>query len=527
MVSMVIVAQGLGQSWLGSRVIARAAESFNRNRFELMKTKTPVAGPGDSAGPKVSDSGCSDPRRGLPSVGRLLVEAQAVGLVEEYGREQVTVQAQQLLAALRSDPGLTARSSEPSEVQRALGVALAAAARPLSRVINATGVFLHTNLGRAPLPEGVISSLGPLLDAGCDLEVDLQSGKRGDRNHRVNDALCALTGASAAVVVNNNAAALVLALKTLAAGKEVIVSRGELVEIGGSFRIPDILSGAGSLLVEVGTTNRTRAADYEAAINAQTGLLLKVYPSNYRIRGFTEEAPIEALVALSRKHAIPLLVDEGSGLLRSRPEAVFRGHASIDELLTAGCDLVCGSGDKVLGGAQAGLLLGSEELVSRCRRNPLYRALRPSRLVLIALGAVLELHQRNKPLPLDGLFVDEADHKARLGRLVDRFRSRLQSESASISIVPGTATVGGGSAPDREIPGLVLAVRGSQSLADALRTGAVPVVGRMHAGQLILDLRTVAPGDDSTVLEALLESLEALAVQRRSTESVATSESSE
>ena len=269
----------------------------------------------------------------------------------------------------------------------------------LGRVLNATGIFLHTNLGRAPLPREIAARLPVLLDAYCDLELDLDSGRRSERNRRAGLLLTTLTGAEAALVANNNAGALVLVLATLAKDREVVVSRGELVEIGGSFRVPDILRAAGARLVEVGTTNRTRIEDYEQAIGSETALLLKVHPSNYRISGFVASAGIEGLVALARSQELPLVVDEGSGLLRPHPAPQLQGHESVQELVSMGADLVCSSGDKLLGGPQAGLLVGREELVERCRRHPLYRALRPDRAAYASLEAVLRCHLADGPLP--------------------------------------------------------------------------------------------------------------------------------
>lgn len=459
--------------------------------------------------------GEADPRRALPSVARLIDAAENAGLVQTYGLELLTVQAQRLLEGLRSKPELVPPDVSLDVLTTELIAALEIArGEPIQRVINATGVFLHTNLGRAPLPALVLQNLAPLLDAGCDLEMDLATGKRGDRNDRVNALLCSLTTAEGALVVNNNAAALVLALATLAQGKQVIVSRGELVEIGGSFRIPDILQSAGAELVEVGTTNRTRIADYEQAIGEETAMLLKVYPSNYRIRGFTESVPIGELAELARSNSIPLLMDEGSGVLRAREEAVFDDHQSVASLLADGCDLVCGSGDKVLGGTQAGLLFGRADLIAQCRNHPLYRALRPSRLVLVALRAILDLQLRSQPLPIDRLFVAVGEHRKRLESVAglwpahrDFVASRTKGDLPRLRIVPGAAYVGGGSAPDRRIEGEVLALAVGQSVADALRRGSPSVMGRMRANHLLLDLRTVDQSDDEALLGSLARAL--------------------
>ncbi len=423
-------------------------------------------------------------------------------LMEVYGREAVTVQVRSELEALRRRVPEQPRAQDvealeasaqclPATIERELQSRLGG---DLRRVINATGVFLHTNLGRAPLPTDVASRLPAFLDASCDLEMDLESGKRANRNARVERLLCALVGAEAAVVVNNNAAALVLQLQCVARDREVVVSRGELVEIGGSFRIPDILETAGATLREVGTTNRTRVSDYEGAIGAATGALLKVHPSNYRIGGFVEEVSAADLVELGRKHAVPVLVDEGSGLLRSSDRPQLRDHASLAELVAAGVDAACGSGDKLVGGPQAGLIVGREEMIVRFKKHPLYRAMRPSRATLFTLEAVLRIHLAGGELPIDRLWL----HEEELRRRLEPLRADLGGE-----IVTADGYVGGGAAPEAPIPGLVLALEGSARLAEALRRGDPSVVGYIQGGQLLLDLRTVDPKDDTHVLQAV------------------------
>lgn len=368
----------------------------------------------------------------------------------------------------------------------------------LSRVLNATGIFLHTNLGRAPLPRGVAGRLPALLDAYCDLELDLDSGRRSERNRRAELLLTTLTGAEAALVANNNAGALVLVLATLARDREVVVSRGELVEIGGSFRVPDILRAAGARLVEVGTTNRTRIEDYEQAIGPETALLLKVHPSNYRISGFVASAEAAGLVTLARGHGLPLAIDEGSGLLRPHPAPQLQGDESVQELIALGADLVCSSGDKLLGGPQAGLLVGSKELIQRCHRHPLYRALRPDRAAYACLEAVLRCHLAEGPLPLNRLWVEGAVHRSRLEGLAPTFGAE---------IVEAEAFVGGGAAPERPISGEALALPGDSDLLYRLRLGDPPVVGYIREGRLILDLRTVDPDDDALLATAVTAAL--------------------
>jgi L-seryl-tRNA(Ser) seleniumtransferase len=453
---------------------------------------------------KSSDS--IDARRGLPSLDKLLSHPAVASLIPLYGRGSVRVQAQRAVEELRSrfaaDPPLSDGEREGAVAtlpERVAARVEALLGNPLRRALNATGIFLHTNLGRAPLPESVARSLPPLLDAYCDLEIDLATGKRGQRNRRAERLLTALTGAEAGLVVNNNAAALVIALAALAAGREVVVSRGELVEIGGSFRIPEIMAAAGARLVEVGATNRTRIADYEAAIGPQTALLLKVFPSNFRQIGFVAAVEPRRLAELAARAGVPVLVDEGSGLLRPHPAPQLAAHPSLAELIAQGCDLATGSGDKLLGGPQAGLLVGRAALIDRCRRHPLYRALRPDRMAIAALEGVLRLHLAEAPLPLDRLWPAGEAHRARL----ERGAAALGAE-----IVPAEAFLGGGSAPESPIPGEALALPGDDALLARLRQGDPPVVGYLRQDRLHLDLRTVAPEDDDLLIAAVRVALQ-------------------
>lgn len=447
----------------------------------------------------VTDS--SDLRRRLPAVDRLLAIPEIETLVALYGRELVRQQLRQELDLLRRQ--LVAESPELENdldslveglVERVVVGLHRGVGAEISRVLNATGIFLHTNLGRAPLPRHVADRLPALLNAYCDLELDLDTGRRGERNRRAELLLTSLTGAESALVANNNAGALVLVLATLAKDREVVVSRGELVEIGGSFRVPDILRAAGARLMEVGTTNRTRIEDYEAAIGPDTALLLKVHPSNYRISGFVASAGIADLTELASRHELPLTVDEGSGLLRPHPAPQFQGHESVQELVERGADLVCSSGDKLVGGPQAGLLVGRKELVERCHRNPLYRALRPDRAAYASLEAVLRQHLARCPLPLERLWVDREAHRPRLEEV---------ARTLGAEIVEAEAFVGGGAAPERPIAGEALALPGDPDLLQRLRHGDPPVVGYIREGRLILDLRTVDPEDDALLAAAV------------------------
>ena len=455
----------------------------------------------------MKSSNSLDARRDLPPLDRLLNHPAVANLIPLYGRGPVRVQARRAVEELRrrlaADPPPSGEERERAvaalpelvagRVEELLG-------NPLRRVLNATGIFLHTNLGRAPLPESVARSLPALLDAYCDLEIDLATGRRGQRNRRAERLLTALTGAEAGLVVNNNAAALVIALAALAKGREVVVSRGELVEIGGSFRIPEIMAAAGARLVEVGATNRTRIADYEGAVGAETALLLKVFPSNFRQSGFVASVAPEELARLGARAGVPVLVDEGSGLLRPHPAPQLAGHPSLGELIAAGCDLATGSGDKLLGGPQAGILVGRAALIERCRRHPLYRALRPDRMALAALEGVLRLHLAESPLPIDRLWPSREAHRARLERT---------AAALGAGIAPAEAFLGGGSAPEAPIPGEALTLPGDDALLARLRQGDPPVVGYLRQDLLHLDLRTVAPEDDDLLITAVQAALRA------------------
>jgi L-seryl-tRNA(Ser) seleniumtransferase len=375
--------------------------------------------------------------------------------------------------------------ADPGDLATRLRAELNAARTPsLRRVLNATGVIVHTNLGRAPLAAEALAQVVEAARGYSNLELDLREGSRGSRQDHVAALLRRLTGAEAALVVNNNAAALLLALAALAEGREVIVSRGELIEIGDGFRIPDVLTRSGARLVEVGTTNRTRARDYEKAARAETALLLRVHQSNFRLVGFTELPRLDELAAVARRHGVPLLDDLGSGVLAELP-----GEPSARESLAAGADLVCFSGDKLLGGPQAGIVVGSAELVEKLRRHPLQRAVRIDKLSLAALEGTLRVYlEAPERIPvLRMLHEDAGDVRARAERLA--------------SLVGGTVEetvgrVGGGALPLAELASFACAVE--ESLALPLRLGETPVVGIVRDGKLLLDCRTL---DDAEVDE--------------------------
>ena len=369
----------------------------------------------------------------------------------------------------------------------------------LSEVVNATGVILHTNLGRAPLPREALRAVVRAARTYSDLEVDRESGTRGRRTARAELLLTALTGAEDALVVNNNAAALLLAVAALARRREVLVSRGELIEIGGEFRLPEILAASGAKLVEVGTTNRTRLADFRRALSPRTGLVLAVHPSNYRLVGFVESPPVGELAALARGAGVPLLHDIGSGVL-DRWRRLPRDEPSAKESLRAGADLVCFSGDKLLGGPQAGVVLGRRDLVERLRRHPIARAVRVDKMTVAALEVVLRFHStdRREELPVwEKVNAPTSGLRARAATIAEALPRARVARSESV--------VGGGSLPGHSVPTAVVRLEDEHPdrLAARLRVGNPPVFCRVEPGAVLLDLRTVDEEDDRRLLRAV------------------------
>jgi L-seryl-tRNA(Ser) seleniumtransferase len=398
--------------------------------------------------------------------------------------------ARAVLARAREEIGA---GFDPGDLHERLERELAAARRPaLRRTLNATGVLVHTNLGRAPLPEPALDRLREVGRGYSNLEYDLSAGARGSRQDHVASLLRRLTGAEAALVVNNNAAAVLLALAALAEGREVIVSRGELIEIGDGFRIPDVLARSGARLVEVGTTNRTRASDYERAIGGDTAVVLRVHQSNFRVVGFTELPAVEELAGVARRHELPLVDDLGSGVLVDIPD-----EPSVRESLRAGADLVCFSGDKLLGGPQAGVVVGRAELVEQLRRHPLQRALRADKLTLAALegtlGLYLEPERALREVPvLRALFEPVETVQARAERL---------AELVDGSVEETVGRVGGGALPLTELPSFACAVE--LELMAGLRAAEPPVVGVVRDGRLLLDCRTLTDDEVDEVASAV------------------------
>ncbi len=432
-------------------------------------------------------------------------------LEARHGRAVVVRELRALVEDARARAGagdLSAAAQAAAELPARLAERLEKAGRPsLVPVINATGVVVHTNLGRSPLPPEAVAQVARVAAAYSNLEFDLGHGQRGQREVHAETRLRALVGTEAAVVVNNNAAAVLLAVNTFAEGREVIVSRSELVEIGGSFRIPDVLRKGGARLREVGTTNRTRVADYEAAVGPETGLVLKVHPSNFRIVGFTEAPSREELAAVAHAAGVPMVEDLGSGLIAPLPGLE---ETTVAESLRGGVDVVTFSGDKLLGGPQAGLVVGGAEPLGAMRSNPLYRALRVDKMTLAALDAVLALHESgHAAAALPALRMLSAPAEEVRARAV-ALAARLGTEDAELAftVVDGVSATGGGAAPTVEIPTALLRVSharlAAQRLAEELRAGEAPVVARVADGALVLDLRTVAPEDEEALGRALL-----------------------
>jgi L-seryl-tRNA(Ser) seleniumtransferase len=470
--------------------------------------------------------------RALPSVDALLRTPEALALRERLGPTRLTELARAVTDELRAellapdsrrhiDDGRTdapfagealSREALLAEVVRRLGAgAEREEARGLRRVVNATGVVLHTNLGRAPLSRAARERVSAEAAGYCSLEYDAETGRRGRRGGRAESMLAELTGAEEALVVNNCAAAALLVLTALARGGEALISRGELVEIGGDFRIPEVMTQSGATMVEVGTTNRTRLADYERALNERTRLVVRVHPSNYRVVGFTSAPALEELAGLAHAAGLPLYEDAGSGALLDLAPYGVEGEPVIRESIAAGADLVTFSGDKLLGSAQAGLIVGGGEWVGRLRRHPLYRALRADKLALAALEATLEAYRRGDALAkLPALRMiaatgEELEHRAR--DFAGRLRARPDTAAFKIEVVAGRSAVGGGSAPTSQPQTSLVALEHESLSADALdaapRRARPPVVARIVDGRVVFDLRTVTAEEEPELLEAL------------------------
>lgn len=460
----------------------------------------------------------------LPGVDRLL--QAAAPLVAKHGHHLVAAEARKLLEGLRAQAlaGELPRSAlAPSALAERLGSAIQERLAPrLRTVLNLTGTVIHTNLGRALLADAALAPLRALMSGPNNLEYDLASGGRGDRDSLVEDLLCELTGAEAATVVNNNAAAVLLSIAALARGREVIVSRGELVEIGGAFRMPDVMAAAGASLVEVGTTNRTHARDYENAIGPQTALLMKVHTSNYAVQGFTAAVDEAELAGIAQRHGLPLVSDLGAGSLIDLAAYGLPREPTPQEKLAAGCDAVSFSGDKLLGGPQAGLIVGRRAVIERIRKFPMKRALRMSKLPLAALEATLRLYLRPehlvRELPTLRLLTRPTSQIETLADALLPAVARTVAPRFSAERVALMGQIGSGSLPVERLPSAGLAIaplqkkgagRALDGLADALRALPLPVIGRIADDRLLLDLRCLE--DPTPFLAQLPQLQEALA----------------
>jgi L-seryl-tRNA(Ser) seleniumtransferase len=456
--------------------------------------------------------------RMLPSVDELLRREDLQSITTRNGRAETVAAARAVLDDLRvaiingslDEAGLAERiQTIPAELEHRLKQSLSYSLRPL---INATGVILHTNLGRAPLSRAVLDHLAEVASGYSNLEFNLATAERGERDVHIDRLFARLLNTPerqvSTIVVNNNAAAVLLSLNALAEGGEVIVSRGELVEIGGSFRIPDVMAKSGAVLREVGTTNRTRISDYEAAVTGETKLLLRVHRSNFQIVGFTEQPSLEELVALGRKHGIPVMEDLGSGDLFPLSEVGIHGEPTIHASVRAGVDVITCSGDKLLGGPQAGIISGTPDLVREIRSNPLFRALRVDKIFYAALEATLLAYLREDYDGIPALRMMRLTEEA-IGDRAEHLKRRLHISCPElhVEVVESRSVVGGGAAPAATLPTRVLAVSSSgmspDAIAEALRNWETPIIARVENDRVLLDLRTVAPEQESQIAAAL------------------------
>ena len=447
----------------------------------------------------------ADPRRSLPAVDALA--ARVLERAPELPASVATSQSRAELNRLRRHLDRDGEAPETPELVESviLSARLLMSPGPHA-VINATGVIVHTNLGRAPLSERAIEAVGRAAGGYSDLEYDLKRGRRGSRRVHVEDLLCELTGAEAALVVNNNAGAVYLCLGALAGGREVLVSRGEAVEIGGGFRIPDILGQSGAVLRDIGTTNRTRLADYEDAIGPNTAMLLRVHTSNFRVVGFTESVPLNELCDLGDRRSVPVMNDLGSGTLLATAEYGLGAEPTVQESVTAGAALTTFSGDKLLGGPQAGIIVGNRDLVDAVAGYPLTRALRSDKLCLAALQATLLAY-------IEGVATEEIPVWRMIAAPVEDIERRARSWAGALGsgfeteIVPAEATVGGGSLPGQVIPSVALRIISAEhspdELAARLRSATPPIVGKIESDALLLAPRTVLDREDAAVIEVL------------------------
>ncbi len=452
----------------------------------------------------------------LPQVDKILRDEQLVALEQTFRRDLLTQLVREELALIRESPNAQENCQSDSVAARVAAKARELLKPALKKVINATGVVLNTNLGRAPLSAEALSDLAKVAEGYCNLEIDLLSGKRGKRSLNIERLLTLLTDAESAIVVNNNAAAVLLCVSTFARNKGVIVSRGELIEIGGSFRLPDVIQAGGARLKEVGTTNRTRLEDYKQAVDGRSGMFLRCHRSNFEIRGFTHDVQLPELAALAAQTGLPLLEDLGSGALQ--PMTMI-GHSepTVKEVVLQGADLVSFSGDKLLGGPQAGFVVGKRELIAKLSKHPLYRAMRLDKLMLYLVERCLIAYL--SPNPQDHIPI-----LSMLSRSASDLQARARSAAATISdaqnlltclVVPTVATAGGGSLPGETLPSFGIQLSSKQvkaaKLQAALRMLDLPIIATIENDHVMLDFRTVNDSEDKLLIEGLLQVCKQLA----------------
>jgi L-seryl-tRNA(Ser) seleniumtransferase len=449
--------------------------------------------------------------RGIPSVERLLQSASALPLLQTYGRPLTLSAIRNTLANLRQQA--TSSNIIPNE-QDILALARKELAElthsTLTPVINASGVVLHTNLGRAPLSEAALQALQDVSMGYSTLEYDLAAGKRGSRASHAERLLCRLTGAEAALVVNNNAGAVLLALSALAYHKRVIISRSQLVEIGGGFRVPDVMKQSGAKLIEVGTTNRVHATDYIEALQEPAALILHAHHSNFRILGFTSEPELFALANIAHQREILLIDDLGSGALLDTARFGLAHEPMVQESLATGSDLVCFSGDKLLGGPQAGIIIGKANLIALLKRHPLARALRPDKLCLAALSATILHYLKDEAVRYIPIWQMIATPLEQLKERAENMQIHLQNVAYTSKVIEGFSTIGGGSLPEETLPTFLLALGVPQPdrFLARLRQTTPPIIARLENDQVVLDPRTILPGQESLLIDLLNKTLE-------------------
>lgn len=461
--------------------------------------------------------------RRLPNMTELLEKSEVTKLIDRFNKNMVNEALNQSLEELRQELLSKAKAKENIDVktrEQYASVVISKAIERLScspyslkRVVNATGVVLHTNLGRAPLPKQALQRINEVSQSYSNLEYNLDRGERGERYNHVRSLLCDITGSEDALVVNNNAAAVLLSLSALASGKEVVISRGQLVEIGGSFRIPDVMIQSGAKLVEIGTTNKTHLRDYERAINENTALILKVHTSNFKIMGFSTQVSHEELVSLGKKYELPVMEDLGSGVLLNLNSLQDFGEPTVSDSIKAGVDLVTFSGDKLLGGPQAGIIVGTCELISKIKQHPLTRAVRIDKLTLSALEAVLMLYkyEQYEEIPLYNML---SKSEEKLQQDAEELAYRLKkviTNKGEVAIVDDVSEVGGGALPGEEIPTKAVAIKPKnvsvEILATKLRHVETPVIGRIKNDSLLLDVRTMSKEDIKIAVKMVMEAL--------------------